>query len=1148
MGELRDLRAILRKQLETLRIQAFVYEADQGAHPDDPEQVSLEEVGKTDVFVLIIGDSWGEVTEKEYDRARELGKPCLVYERRGRASTDGELERFVKKLSGARGVPSRRSFETAVDLAEQVATDVQDWLVREYRRLSAAQLDAGGSTRLRTEIDQNIARLAASTTQALPSGTSADLLAWQLRQWFTAFDYRVAQEPESHPHWTDMIVLVPGRRGRQTRVFVRAKVGEIQGPDVDQARALVDGRDLDEVWLVSNRRISPAAKKAAESTPSVLLYTLDDLIEDDVHFEPYFEWLDKQVQAANLERFYVPLAVTVREVDADGTAHAESQYENVADYVDRWLDDAAGEHLSLLGEFGTGKSWFALKYAHDLVVKYRDAQQGGRARPRIPLVVRLREYARGFKDVKSLLTEFVFGEHQIDIHSVAVLETLDRMGRLLYIFDGFDEMAARVDQQKMVDNFWALAGALGPSSKAILTCRTEYFQLARQAQEVFGGKLRGSAMHEVMEGIRFQVATLQMFDDARLREVLLKRSAEPSLVEAILSNQRLADLGRRPVMVDLLIEAMPELKVDSADLSAVYYKAVSRKMARDISARRTFTSMADKMFFMCEVSWRMLSAGQLKIHYKEIPEHIRRYFGVASGSAEEDYWRHDLLSQTMLVRDDEGYYRPAHKSLIEFFSGYKLSAEIGALKGDYLDVLRDRPGVDEKAKPQRQTWSACFQADRPVAQRIAPLEGFALEGVDRLVEGWGRLSLNAAMGELMASLCGKAALLTSIKALASVGDVTGKVAARALEVAAFDGHLEHAVLSGGVFDSCRLEHCDLSGADLSGSNWNRASLKYVALDHATCQGSSWQQGDLYCISLKDADLSGCVFDEKCSLVVDVRSATWASVEKQEVLVAVLGDGRVFAISPTLAKVVCVQGRVLVADASDKDWCEAGSVRDARERAIIYTAFQRKVVVGEAGWRRHHEWASDFKGERIEATFTTETFAYGDVERMTIDVKDAKTGKTLLQALLLDTTQLDRGGQAATRALCLSGSGTALAVVKGRSSAPEIAGIIRSESPEVALAGFAGGMLEDIGVTVDTRGAAFSPSEALLAICERPNSIGFWSASTGALMGRAVFQPPALGARLDGAVGLSDEFRAAAADSIDGCRFYAPPTAKAAGEP
>ena len=219
-------------------------------------------------------------------------------------------------------MPSRTKFQNAVDLAEIVAKDVQAWLVREYRRLSASQLPTGESSRRKMELEGSIQRLAASTSHSLPRGNSADLLAWQLQQWFRALEYPLDLEPVIRPDCTDLVVRVPARRRQYTRVLVRAKDGEIQSPDVDSARKAAEEQSLDEVWLVSFRRISPAARRAGEAYKDVFLYTLDDLIEEDVDFERYFEWLDSQIQVADIDRLYVPLAVTVNEIDASGALHA----------------------------------------------------------------------------------------------------------------------------------------------------------------------------------------------------------------------------------------------------------------------------------------------------------------------------------------------------------------------------------------------------------------------------------------------------------------------------------------------------------------------------------------------------------------------------------------------------------------------------------------------------------------------------------------------------------------------------------------------------------------------------------------------------------------------------------------------------------
>jgi len=50
MQELEDLRAHLHRELEEVSIDAFVYEVELGARPEDPETVSLLQVERTDIL------------------------------------------------------------------------------------------------------------------------------------------------------------------------------------------------------------------------------------------------------------------------------------------------------------------------------------------------------------------------------------------------------------------------------------------------------------------------------------------------------------------------------------------------------------------------------------------------------------------------------------------------------------------------------------------------------------------------------------------------------------------------------------------------------------------------------------------------------------------------------------------------------------------------------------------------------------------------------------------------------------------------------------------------------------------------------------------------------------------------------------------
>jgi predicted NACHT family NTPase len=47
-----------------------------------------------------------------------------------------------------------------------------------------------------------------------------------------------------------------------------------------------------------------------------------------------------------------------------------------------------------LGEFGTGKTWLTLHYAAGALRAYREAKAKGMARPRLPIVIPLRDYAK----------------------------------------------------------------------------------------------------------------------------------------------------------------------------------------------------------------------------------------------------------------------------------------------------------------------------------------------------------------------------------------------------------------------------------------------------------------------------------------------------------------------------------------------------------------------------------------------------------------------------------------------------------------------------------------------------------------------------------------------------------------------------------
>ncbi|MEM6402308.1 MAG: NACHT domain-containing protein, partial [Cyanobacteria bacterium P01_D01_bin.116] len=689
---------------------------------------------------------------------------------------------------------------------------------------------------IRTEM----ARLAAQDYLALPSAkTSSEnqcraiALAQEMRGWFETLGYRFEKYEVWAENFFEWIINIPVRRNRYDRILVRGIEGEAGLGDVMALRQSVEQQRADEGWLVTTRRIARVARNEVEKEENDFLgcYTFDELLLQDADFSGYLDWLEVEIKRRKIDQKYVPLACSKEEIDPDtkqqiAVSHYGEEDGWIEGYIDRWLDDSAKEHISILGEFGTGKTWFALHYAWVALQRYRDAQKRGVQLPRLPLVIPLRDYAKAVS-VESLFSEFFFRQYKIPIPHYDAFVQLNRMGKLLLIFDGFDEMAARVNRQEMINNFWELAKVVVPGAKVILTCRTEHFPEAKERRALLNAELQASTANLTGETPQFEVLELEKFNDEQIKQVL-SFQAEPTTVEEVMSNPQLLDLARRPVMTDLILEALPDIEAGKpVDMSRVYLYAVRQKMDRDIKAERTFTSLADKLYFLCELSWEMLSTEQLSFNYRLFPDRIRRLFGsVVQEEKDLDHWHYDMMGQTMLIRDADGDYTPAHRSLLEFFVAYKFAAELGVLADDFTELAQAHSHLDTRATPQDYTWSAYFRRQVDAAGEIvliAPLKGFVNESLTVLRSSFGKAPLTKAVMDLMRGIVGdRYSLVDAIEATRGrsedeVGYVGGNAATLALQV-------DKGALEGRDFSGAVIKGADFSGASLRDVNFAGANL------------------------------------------------------------------------------------------------------------------------------------------------------------------------------------------------------------------------------------------------------------------------------------------------------------------------------------
>lgn len=96
--------------------------------------------------------------------------------------------------------------------------------------------------------------------------------------------------------------------------------------------------------------------------------------------------MESEVQRLGINKFYINIPSRKEEfVTLTRETVGESFYDDtnggLNGYIDRWIEDPSKEHISILGEFGTGKTWFALHYAWVTLQKYKEAKKNGLKRP-----------------------------------------------------------------------------------------------------------------------------------------------------------------------------------------------------------------------------------------------------------------------------------------------------------------------------------------------------------------------------------------------------------------------------------------------------------------------------------------------------------------------------------------------------------------------------------------------------------------------------------------------------------------------------------------------------------------------------------------------------------------------------------------------
>lgn len=421
---------------------------------------------------------------------------------------------------------------------------------------------------------------------------------------------------------------------------------------------------------------------------------LSDLYNQLVDFQPYLEEVIAQFEATHLSRWYVEQTVSdVEDYDAlTAESGATAIHRGTLAYVDDIFQNEREPRLALLGNFGTGKTSFCLKYRALLA---RRALANPSAR--IPILIDLRDFRSGL-DIYQVATNALQRLPGVEIDLRLCLE-LGKMGRFLFLLDGLDEMATRIDRSIVNESLRELDRLRTEGDNYYLvTCRTHFFQ----------EKISDEFL------IDYRVLYLVEWGAPELREYLSKRYPDSwrAKLNQILRNQQLSDLAKTPLLLEILLSSNITLdgKVNTYNLLTGYTDEWVTKQSRRRGAVMTHDQ---RRRFAESLAMRLYTSDRNSLHYTELYEVAREFSGFRDASR-VDHFDADARTCTFVTRDSQGNYAFRHKAFFEYFAcsaiarsveaGDRASLGLRELSSELVDFIMSRTLAKEGLE-NLQAWS-----------------------------------------------------------------------------------------------------------------------------------------------------------------------------------------------------------------------------------------------------------------------------------------------------------------------------------------------------------------------------------------------------------------------------------------------------------
>ncbi|MEV4382728.1 pentapeptide repeat-containing protein, partial [Streptosporangium sp. NPDC049644] len=546
--------------------------------------------------------------------------------------------------------------------------------------------------------------------------------------------------------------------------------------------------------------------------------------------QPYADRQAEQLAGSQIypSELYVPQRFGV----VNGQGMGQPQVD-LLERLREWIADYDGRFIVVLGDFGHGKT-FLLRELTRLIHQEN-------APPVIPILIQLRDLEKAHSLDELLAAHLTAGGKEVIDHRL--LRYLIQEGRVLLLFDGFDELALRVTYEQAAEHLSNLVQAAQGRAKVVLTSRTQYFLSDRHVETALSTRLAN------MPGRR--LIKLHEFDDDQILAFLTRllggdEAGARARLELLRDVQDLLGLSRNPRMLSF-ISRLDEGRLrqirdqEGAISAAVLYRELLQRWlefeydrAQPKGAMLSL-SVEDRWSAVQALALELWNTGQETLDLDKLGAAAGALQNLAELQLTPDQASHMIGSGTLLIRPETGRFKFVHRSVMEWLVAEQVARRLKSRE----------PNPPELLVRALSELMADFVSE--LAGRFATVT-------------WARSSLRADIGTTTETAKGNAlTLLRRLNAPLQTADSARPVVRlsgmnlRGADLTGAD--LRDADLRDADLREARLDGTDLSGADLRGAMLRESSGKGARLHGADLRGADFSLSRFF-----DADFTGARFE------------------------------------------------------------------------------------------------------------------------------------------------------------------------------------------------------------------------------------------------------------------------------------------------